>query len=262
VVAALYVHRRLRPDGPPGVTRINVNGRNVPVVLGGPVVAGALAGLAVALVVLLLGGANPPYHLAAALVLVVVLLWGAGSWDDRRGDERARGFAGHLSSARRLQLTGGIVKLVAGVMAGVAAGALIGDGAAIIEVALLVALGANTINLLDRAPGRAGKVALIALLPLAAGGATAWTTVAAGAIAALAAVLPADLHERAMLGDAGANPIGGVLGVGLGVSLPEPWRWAAIVILLALNLASERWSFSRAIARVGWLEALDRMGRR
>ena len=35
-----------------------------------------------------------------------------------------------------------------------------------------------------------------------------------------------------------------------------------IVILLALNLASERWSFSRAIARVGFLDAFDRIGRR
>jgi hypothetical protein len=242
--------------------RTNVNGRSVPVALGAPVVVGALAGLAAAVAVLALAGEHPPYHVAAASSLVVLLLWGAGSWDDHRGDERARGFAGHLASARSFQLTGGIVKLAAGVAAGVGAGALVASGSAIIEVALLLALGANTINLLDRAPGRAGKVALVGLVPLAVLGATVWTVTAAGSIAALAVALPADLHERAMLGDAGANPIGGILGLGLGLSLPEGWRWFAIIVLLALNLASERWSFSQAIARVGFLEAFDRIGRR
>ena len=262
VIAALGVRHRIRPGATATMIRTNVNGRSVPVALGAPVVVGALAGLAAAVAVLALAGEHPPYHVAAASSLVVLLLWGAGSWDDHRGDERARGFAGHLASARSFQLTGGIVKLAAGVAAGVGAGALVASGSAIIEVALLLALGANTINLLDRAPGRAGKVALVGLVPLAVLGATVWTVTAAGSIAALAVALPADLHERAMLGDAGANPIGGILGLGLGLSLPEGWRWFAIIVLLALNLASERWSFSQAIARVGFLEAFDRIGRR
>ncbi|MDP9235420.1 MAG: hypothetical protein M3P01_12855, partial [Actinomycetota bacterium] len=206
VITALGVRHRIRPGATATMTRTNVKGRSVPVVLGAPIVLGALAGLGIAVAVLALGVAHPPYRVAAALTLVVVLLWGAGSWDDHQGDERARGFAGHLASARSFQLTGGIVKLAAGVAAGVVAGALIANGSAIIEVALLVALGANTINLLDRAPGRAGKVALVGLVPLAALGAASWTVTAAGSIAALAVALPADLHERAMLGDAGANP--------------------------------------------------------
>jgi UDP-GlcNAc:undecaprenyl-phosphate GlcNAc-1-phosphate transferase len=198
----------------------------------------------------------------AACGLVLTALWAAGWWDDGRGDERARGFAGHLGAARRLQLTGGLVKLTVGAVAGLAAGVLVAKGPAVIEVGLLVALGANTINLFDRAPGRAGKVALIGLLPLAAFGAARWSVVAAGCVAALVASLPADLSERAMLGDAGVNPVGGVLGLGLALSLPELWRVIAIVLLLALNLASERWSFSRAIAQVGFLSKLDRLGRR
>jgi hypothetical protein len=46
------------------------------------------------------------------------------------------------------------------------------------------------------------------------------------------------------------------------VSLDDLWRVGAIVVLLALNLLSERWSFSQVIERVGWLRALDRLGRR
>jgi hypothetical protein len=106
-------------------------------------------------------------------------------------------------------------------------------------------------------------VALVGLLTIAIFGGSSWTPVAgAGLIGALVFVLPADLREQAMLGDAGANPIGGVLGLGLAATLPEAWLVVAIIILLALNLASERWSFSRVIAKVGVLNAFDRIGRR
>jgi UDP-GlcNAc:undecaprenyl-phosphate/decaprenyl-phosphate GlcNAc-1-phosphate transferase len=262
VVAGAAIRHRLRAPAPVKVSRTNVNGREVPVILGVPVLWGSLAGLAGALITLRMVGAEPPVRVGAACGLVLTALWAAGSWDDGKGDERARGFAGHLGAARRLQLTGGLVKLTVGAVAGLAAGVLVAKGPAVLEVGLLVALGANTINLFDRAPGRAGKVALIGLLPLAAFGAARWSVVAAGCVAALVASLPADLSERAMLGDAGANPVGGVLGLGLALSLPELWRVIAIVLLVALNLASERWSFSRAIAQVGFLSKLDRLGRR
>ncbi|MEA2509952.1 MAG: hypothetical protein QOG21_2034 [Actinomycetota bacterium] len=262
VVSALAIRHRVTSIPAAKVKRINVNGREVPVILGTPLLWGSLAGLGCALGVRSLAGAGVPLRVGTACCLVLVTLWAAGTWDDNKGDERARGFAGHLGAARRLQLTGGLVKLVAGVAAGLVAGAIVARGTEIIEVGLLVALSANTINLFDRAPGRAGKVALIAMLPLAVLGVAVWTVAAAGCIASLAAALPADLSERAMLGDAGANPIGGVIGLGLAVSLPEAWRVAAIVVLLALNLASERWSFSRGFARIGFLARLDRIGRR
>jgi UDP-GlcNAc:undecaprenyl-phosphate/decaprenyl-phosphate GlcNAc-1-phosphate transferase len=261
-VCGVLVRTRLKTLAPPEQMRVNVTGRKVPVVLGTPVLCGALAGLVAAMVALLWGDGSPPLRLSLATCVVLVPLALAGSWDDRRGNELPQGFAGHLDAARKFRLTGGIVKLVVGGMAGLAAGAIVAHGFAIVEVALAVALGANLINLLDRAPGRAGKVALLAMLPLAALGAVPWTECAAGCIAAVGAALPADLKERAMLGDAGANPVGGVLGLGLAVSLPQTWLVVAIVVLLSLNLASERWSFSQAFARVAILDAFDRMGRR
>jgi hypothetical protein len=81
-------------------------------------------------------------------------------------------------------------------------------------------------------------------------------------VGALSACLPLDLTEKAMLGDAGANPLGALLGVGLAVSLPAPGRWVAVVALLALNLVSERWSFSAVITTTPWLNRLDQMGRK
>jgi UDP-GlcNAc:undecaprenyl-phosphate/decaprenyl-phosphate GlcNAc-1-phosphate transferase len=262
VACGLLIRRRLREFVRPELMRTNVSGRQVPVVLGAPVVWGALAGISVAVLIMRLANETPPWRLSLASWVVLVPLALAGWWDDRRGDELPRGFAGHLGAARKLRLTGGIVKLAAGALAGSAAGAIVAHGLGILEVALAIALAANLINLLDRAPGRAGKVALLVLLPLAFLGAEDWTVSAAGSIGALAAALPPDLKERAMLGDGGANPVGGLLGLGLGVSLPEPWLALAILLLLALNLASERWSFSRAFSRVAILDAFDRVGRR
>jgi UDP-GlcNAc:undecaprenyl-phosphate/decaprenyl-phosphate GlcNAc-1-phosphate transferase len=256
------IRRRLRTAIPPHLMRVNVSDRRVPIVLAPPIVCGAGVGLLASLAIVRFAGESIPARVAAAMCVVLVSLWLAGTWDDRRGDELPRGFSGHLEAARRFRLTGGILKLVVGSTAGLVAGAIVAHGTTIIEVALAVALGANLINLLDRAPGRAGKIALLAMLPLVVLGAEAWTACSAGLIASLAVALPPDLKEKAMLGDAGANPVGGILGLGLGVSLPETWLVIAIAVMLALNLASERWSFSRVFARIPILDAFDRIGRR
>lgn len=257
---------RLRLAAPPAaLMRTNVSGRKVPVVLGGPVAIAALTALACLALVAALGW--EPARLAetgVAVAAVMVVMGIAGGWDDRRGDESSRGFTGHLGALRRGRVTGGILKIGAGLVAGLVAAALLfpGDLVAAAAAALLVPLGANTTNLLDRAPGRAGKMILLVATPLMALGGIHWAIAAAGAIGALLACLPLDLGEKAMLGDAGANPLGAVVGVGLAVSLGGAGRWVAVVFLVALNLASERWSFSAAISRTPWLHRLDQMGRR
>ena len=247
---------RLLTGRVPGrLVRINVNKVSVPAVLGIPIVAAGLVCLAA---VIWIDGST----VAWAAGVVTVTLGVAGFWDDLRGHELPRGFSGHLTAARGGRLTGGIVKLLAGAAGGLIAGLFVAEGRAVIEVALLVALSANLINLFDRAPGRAGKVALVIGIPLIVFGASDWGVIAAGFLGALTVSLPADLAERAMLGDAGANPLGGLLGLGLGVSLPPAGRWGAIVVLLVLNVMSERISFSQVISNNAFLSRLDLLGRR
>jgi hypothetical protein len=244
-----------RAAASPARKRVNWRGAEVPVVLGVPLWAGGL--VAAALVV-----AYQAAEVAAATALILVLLGSAGEWDDRRGDERARGFGGHFRAARSGRLTGGLVKLLAGGLAGLAAGFLTSSGAGVVQTALLVALSANLLNLLDRAPGRALKAAALLGIPLSLLGPPGWALAAAGTFGAAGGVAPLDLQERGMLGDSGANPLGGVLGLGCALSLSETWRVGAIAVLLALNLASERWSFSALIQRTPWLAVLDRLGRK
>ena len=56
-----------------------------------------------------------------------------------------------------------------------------------------------------------------------------------------------DLTGKFMLGDAGSNVLGAVVGMGLAVGLGLYWRLGVLALLLVLNLLSERYSFTRLI---------------
>ncbi|MDQ3878684.1 MAG: hypothetical protein M3290_10110 [Actinomycetota bacterium] len=258
------VARRRVSRAPTSLLRSNFRGATVAAVLGDGVVAAGVFGILAAIAMRAASwGVAVPWRLIVASAVVIVVMYFAGAWDDRRGDERPRGFKGHLTAARGRSLTGGIVKSVAGVTSGVVAGAVLGETAAAIAVtALLIALSANLANLLDRAPGRTSKVAIAGGIGLAISGPLGWAVVASGLLGGVVGSVGLDLAEKAMLGDAGANPLGGLLGLGLAVSLAPLGRAIAVVLLLVLNLASERWSFSRAIESNRALDYLDRIGRK
>lgn len=262
VVAGIWIRPAIEKS-PDGLLRTNVRGARVPAVLGLPLSIGAIAGAGV---VYLIERTTSLTITSTSVVMAVIVVAGvsalAGYADDRRGDEPARGFGGHLKAGLSGKVTGGLVKIAGVGLAGLAAAALMGGGWFLVECTVLVGLTANLINLLDRAPGRAAKAGFLIALPLVVLGSTAWATAAAGLLGALAACTGPDLKEDGMLGDAGANPVGAVLGLGLALSLDRTGRLIALGLLLALNLASERLSFSRGIERVAWLRVVDRWGRR
>ncbi len=76
----------------------------------------------------------------------------------------------------------------------------------------LVAGTANLLNLLDLRPGRAAKAGVLAAAATLRGPGGG---LVAGPLGATLAVLPDDLGERVMLGDAGANALGALLGLRL-----------------------------------------------
>ena len=262
-MASLLGSARLRsPDA--ALVRVNFRGRRVPAVLGTPVAVAGLAGIGATSLIDAAQWRDGPSARVLLAVLVLLTVFGlAGAWDDRKGDERPRGFKGHLGALKTGRVTGGLVKLLSGGIAGLIAGWLVfEDVLPAIQTGLIVALAANLINLFDRAPGRAGKVCLIMGIPLLAWGHEGWALAAAPSVGALAGVLLFDLRERGMLGDAGSNPLGAVLGLGLALSSGPGWRWVIAAVLLLLNAASERWSFSAIIRSVPALDWADRLGRR
>jgi UDP-N-acetylmuramyl pentapeptide phosphotransferase/UDP-N-acetylglucosamine-1-phosphate transferase len=244
-----------RPAGAPW-RRTNYTGRPV-TLLGGPALALAATASAVA-------GAPAGTRAAAALVGGVSGL--VGGYDDLAGarpeQARDKGLAGHLRALRAGRVSAGAVK-VAGIGAAAAAAALLtrrdrGPADAVLTTGL-VAGTANLVNLLDLRPGRAAKAAALAA---AAGLGGPPGPLVAGPLGASLAVLPADLGERVMLGDCGANAVGALLGLRLAAVPGRPARTGALAVVVGLTLASERVSFTRVIEATPVLRDLDRLGRR
>ncbi len=236
-----------------GRTRIqNYAGRQLPTGLG-------LAFIFASIVVWLLF----PELVAGERNLPIVVLLGfslLGLIDDLAGDSRQRGFQGHLNAVLNGQLTTGALKAVGGaVFAFLVSRAVTESFFPAAVQALLMVLMANLINLFDLRPGRAGKlfvgISLITAIVIPGAG---WLLVLTGAVIGY---LPWDLREKAIMGDTGANPLGGVLGFALASSAPVWVQLVVLVMIATLNLAAERVSFSRVIARNRVLHWLDKLGR-
>jgi UDP-N-acetylmuramyl pentapeptide phosphotransferase/UDP-N-acetylglucosamine-1-phosphate transferase len=212
-------------------------------------------------------GDEPGYDLARPLVLFACVGFALlGLVDDLLGTEAERGFRGHLRALASGRLTTGLCKVIGGaaialVLVGTA-GNLV-SGKRLLADAVLIALAANLVNLFDRAPGRAIKVALCAWVPIAlvARGDVVGVAIAP-VIGAFAGLLGDDLRERVMLGDTGAYALGGVLGLAVVLDVGRGPRNVVLAVLIVLTVAAELVSFSRVINRVPPLRAFDRLGRR
>lgn len=202
-----------------------------------------------------------PHRLRAAATVAALGAGAVGAYDDFSDSSHIRGFKGHLSALRRGQVTSGTVKLAGVGATGLAAAAILMRRPIDTVIAGgVVAGGANLINLLDLRPGRAIKAGLLAGTPLLGGGPA--PAVAAAPLGAAAALLPEDLGERAMLGDAGAHALGALLGVAAVARLGRRGRLALLGGIVGLTAASEVVSFTKVIEAVGPLRWLDRLGRR
>lgn len=206
----------------------------------------------------------------APIYLIVAAGFGLlGLADDLWGSRAVGGFRGHIGALLRGRPTTGSVKLLGGGAVALAAAWMLPRQYPweLVLDALLIALSANALNLLDVRPGRAlFGFALLALptfttiaarygpngLPLTGG-------VLLGAVALAAAIewLP-DTRGRVMMGDIGSNLLGAVAGLAAAMELPLWGRVLLLLLLLALNLTAERSSLSQIIERSPFLRAIDR----
>jgi hypothetical protein len=273
--AAYAALRHLPPGGTATWTRTNHRGEPVSLLEGPAVAAAAVLASALA------PGLSP--RVRAALAAAGIGAAAFGGYDDLAGSGDRRGFRGHLGALARGEVTSGAVKFGGIGTTGLAVAAMAGGPAIdVIINAGLTAGGANLLNLFDLRPGRAIKVAVAggSLLAVAAPASTgpvstgpastvpvstvpvSTARAVAGPLGAALALLPEDLGERAMLGDAGANALGAMLGVSAAVSLPRPARAALLAGIISLTAASEVVSFTAVIERTPALRWLDMLGRR
>jgi UDP-N-acetylmuramyl pentapeptide phosphotransferase/UDP-N-acetylglucosamine-1-phosphate transferase len=255
--------------GAAALERTNFRGRPV-TLAAGPALALAASTTAA------LGADSLP---VAAAALTAGLGSGAvGLYDDvvgaRPDQKSAKGFRGHLSALREGRVTSGLVKIGGVGAAALAAAALLppvpraarlswrgGRAGGAVDVLLgagVIAGTANLVNLLDLRPGRALKAGGALGVGLAG---TRSAGLVAGPVGAAAALLPADLGEDVMLGDAGANALGAVLGVALAAGTGRVGRVALLAALAGLTAASEKVSFTKVIESTPGLRELDALGR-
>ena len=204
-----------------GPTAVNHRGLRLPLV-------GALVAL---------GGGRAPVRLRLGVAAAV----GLGLADDLwSGPER--GFRAHFGRGS----TTGVAKAV-----GIPAAALVVTRS--FRGAALVGLAANALNQLDTRPGRALK-AFLAVAALVRGPVRSWLPIAV-------LLAPYDLREMTMLGDAGANGLGAVLGFGSVGKLTGRGQILSIAALAALTVVGETRSLGALIERTPGLSQLDAWGR-
>lgn len=255
--------RHLRAEG---FTRENHRGVALPFPGGVAIVAAALLALGV-------GGALAKAAKADVFDVGVPLVFDyaigvalLGLIDDALAGS-SRGWRGHGRAVLAGGFSTGALKAVGSLALAlfVVPGWALGAGRYLLGVALVV-LTTNLFNLLDLRPGRSAK----AFVLLGAGLAIfAWHGIqgsvplwAVGPFAAPALVVGLyDLRERTMLGDTGANLIGGLAGVWMVLALGAAGQLIALAVVLALTVYGEFRSLSALIERTPLLRQIDSIGR-
>ncbi|HEX2954239.1 MAG TPA: phospho-N-acetylmuramoyl-pentapeptide-transferase [Bacillota bacterium] len=253
-------------------TRINYRGEAIPsgggilFLLGTPVWMG---------IALILGIHHFTIENTFLFIFVIMGMGMVGFFDDVLGSQDAKGFSGHFGALFRGRLTSGALKaLYGGIIA-----TLFSIGLWVLEGQhtnlpiwlrlyqfflniAVIALSTNLINLLDLRPGRAGKSYLIAIvIAFFLSKQPELFQLAIPLSIILIAYIRADLKAWIMMGDVGSNLLGGVLGIMIAWTFTPPSKTVAFILLLSLNLLSERFSFSRIIERFRVLRFLDELGR-
>lgn len=214
--------------------------------------------------------AIPVYMLMALAVVmsrdawtyaVGILGFGAlGLIDDMYGTRETGGFRGHFSLLLKGSVSTGFAKAAAGGILSLLLGLMISgyQPAPIIVNGLLIALSANMLNLLDLRPGRAvscfwaGLIVLMAAFPK-----SMFHVMLLPVVISSLWITVLDRRARVMLGDAGSNALGAVLGVSFAMAAGLPWKVIAIIALVGIHAYAEKYSISRLIESNRILRTID-----
>lgn len=269
LLAALIFPSLIRLVKEAGLVKPNYRGENIPASMGIIFLAALPFSIFLGMVL------NMPAFNTINLFLFLFVAFGMGFmgfFDDQLGNHEDKGFRGHLRALfLEKRLTSGGFKAVFG--ATIALVFSLGTMEltksqwsvwTLIANFLLVALAANSINLFDLRPGRAGKMYLCGfiLIVIFSRNSESYFGLFLPILAILLYYLPFDLRAEVMMGDSGSNLLGASLGMMMAWMFNDIGKIIAIVLLLGLQFLAEKCSISAIIERTPWLKYLDELGRR
>jgi UDP-GlcNAc:undecaprenyl-phosphate GlcNAc-1-phosphate transferase len=186
-----------------------------------------------------------------------------GMLDDLLGDSSSRGLAEHFGTFLKGNFSTGIMKALTGSMIGLLLAWLRYSGPFLMILDTLVfALAVNFINLLDLRPGRAikGFGFMIILMTVLRGFSEIQYILPV--LTALVFYARGEMREIYMLGDTGANLIGGILGFYVILTLTPVMKGMLFVLFLSLHIFAEFHSLSKKIEGIPILRKIDMLGRK
>lgn len=202
---------------------------------------------------------HPETLILSLYVLGMALL---GLVDDTLGGE-PRGWRGHGRAVLGMKFSSGALKAAgaAGLALYVLGFQQHSTGRWLLASAVVV-LATNVFNLLDLRPGRSTKAFVLLGAGLTIGAGSLRPLWALGIFAGPALVAGLyDLRERAMLGDTGANLLGGLAGLWLVLTLSSVGQAIALALLVLITIYGELRSITRLVERTPLLRELDSWGR-
>ncbi|HHY82050.1 MAG TPA: hypothetical protein GX505_05140 [Clostridiales bacterium] len=186
-----------------------------------------------------------------------------GLLDDILGDSASKGLAGHFRTFMNGRMSTGMLKAIVGVLFGFFLALSRSSSFFIVTMdVLLFSLSVNFINLLDLRPGRAVKVFSFFTLAAAVltGFLDAYLLLPVAVVLAL--YIGGELEEQYMLGDAGSNLLGGIMGYYGVAALSLHAKGILVVFLILMHILSEYKSISKIIDEVPLLKKIDMLGRK
>jgi len=196
-------------------------------------------------------------------ITIMLSLTFCGLLDDLLGDSSFKGLIKHISALMHGRISTGIIKAFIGCLMGFLL-ALTRQKKLIplLMDTILFALTVNLINLLDLRPGRAikGFVLFLALTGIL----TRFTEIhfIIPVLTVLALYINGEMKEVYMLGDAGANLLGGILGYYWTSILSTTFKGLTLLLLIFLHIFTEFFSLSKVIERNPLLKKIDMLGRK
>jgi len=197
-------------------------------------------------------------------LLCAVLGFGVlGLLDDIYGTREVGGFRGHLGLLRQGKISTGLIKAVGGGALGLGLGAMAAGFKPVASVTngLVISLAANTLNLLDLRPGRAVSCYWAGVLALALIPEWRWALwlILIPILAPVVWLTVMDRSAKVMLGDAGSNVLGALLGLAAAYLVGLPGKAVLILFMVAVHLYAEKYSISELIEGNRLLRSVDRL---